>query len=160
MFFKVNMPLNGWNGLTSLVHKRTATAHDLEAVNLLLLANDLPHLEPEVNLRNFAIIENSEGRLVGVAGFEQYGKSALLRSVATRKEYRGRGYARILVELVLENAKAAGVNKVYLLTNTAKDYFTRLGFRPVDRSIVEEDVKSSFEFSEICKSALVMLRDL
>jgi len=63
-----------------------------------------------------------------------------------------------LIESVTGTAKARGVKRLYLLTDDAGAYFERLGFQVVDRKDVDEAVKVSVEFTEVCETAAVMRR--
>jgi amino-acid N-acetyltransferase len=108
-------------------------------------------------LDRFWVAEH-HGRVVGVAGMEPYGRSALLRSVAVAPEWQGSGIGRTLVDRVLEEARAAGVWEVYLLTTTAEHYFPRLGFACVDREIVPASVQVSAEFTGACPASAVVMR--
>lgn len=111
-------------------------------------------------VENFVIAEDQNGSLVGVAGLEFYDKSGLVRSVAVDKHFRGQGYGRILVEAVVEKARARGLKMLYLLTDDANVYFERLGFRAVDRKDVDRAVKASVEFTEMCENATAMRKVL
>jgi amino-acid N-acetyltransferase len=58
-------------------------------------------------------------------------------------------------------AQVHGVRRVFLLTETAADFFPRFGFRPVARTAVPAAVQQSVEFSSACPaSALVMVKEL
>ncbi len=102
-----------------------------------------------------------EKRIAGCAAVELYGAEGLLRSVAVKPEYRGRGLGDQLTRRVLQAAGARGVSRVYLLTETAERYFLKLGFMPVERVDIPENVKESAEFSGACPdSALAMFLEL
>ena len=135
---------------------RFATAVDLPQIKRLLEANKLPTIGIERCVNNFMLAVEADGSWVGVAGLETYGKSGLLRSVAVNEHFRSVGYGRTLVEAILRNARVKGIRTVYLLTDTAEEYFKRLGFQVVDRSDVPEAVKTSPEFTECCEAAVAM----
>ena len=84
---------------------------------------------------------------------ECYGDSGLLRSVAVAPGWRGSGIGRALVDRVLEDGRAAGVQDVYLLTTTAEHYFPRFGFACVDRESVPAAVRASAEFTGACPAS-------
>ncbi|MGP8129000.1 MAG: GNAT family N-acetyltransferase [Candidatus Bathyarchaeia archaeon] len=109
---------------------------------------------------NFVIATDKKGTLVGVAGLEVYGQSALLRSVAVEKNSRRMGHGRTLVDAVLRNAKQIGVYTIYLLTENAFDYFKNLGFDLVDRKEIDEAVMDSLEFTECRSTALAMRKTI
>lgn len=107
------------------------------------------------------LVARAAGRLVGVVGLELYGASALLRSLAVAPEWQGRGLGTTLARRALEAARARGVERVFLLTTTAADFFRRLGFRPVGREEVDPAVRGSAEFAAACcQTAVVMRLDL
>jgi amino-acid N-acetyltransferase len=135
---------------------RPAVAADLPRVSSFLNENGLPTIGVEKCLENFIVAQDKNGSWVGIAGFELYGKSALLRSVAVDERFRGTGQGRGLVEAVLGNAKAKGVETIYLLTDTAEAYFSGLGFEALDRKDIDEAVKASPEFGECCETAVAM----
>jgi N-acetylglutamate synthase-like GNAT family acetyltransferase len=62
---------------------RFAQPEDIGAVQDLLEQSGLPTAGVEEWLSHF-LVADSEGEVVGVAGLELYGASALLRSVAVR----------------------------------------------------------------------------
>jgi len=102
-----------------------------------------------------------DGRIVGSAAIEHYGDAALLRSVAVDPAWRGQGLGDALVAAVLAHARTRGVADVYLLTETAADYFARRGFVPVAREAVHPAVTVSLEFTQACPaSAQAMLLKL
>jgi len=61
----------------------------------------------------------------------------------------------------LDLARRRGVRTVYLLTETAAQFFPKFGFRSIPRSEVDKAVLSSTEFTTACpQTALVMARAL
>ena len=135
---------------------RPASRVDLRGICRFLIENELPTVGVEECVDNFVVAQDRNGSWVGVAGLEVYGKSGLLRSVAVDLRFRGKGQGRALVDAVLQNAKAKGLEIIYLLTDTAQAYFNRLGFEVVDRKDVDEVVKASPEFTECCETAAAM----
>jgi amino-acid N-acetyltransferase len=103
------------------------------------------------------VVANDAGMIVGCAGLETHGRVALLRSVAVSAPYRNAGIARALVRDRIAAAKAARLDAVYLLTTTAAEYFSRMGFVPIDRGRVPVAIASSAEFTGICPSSAACL---
>jgi N-acetylglutamate synthase-like GNAT family acetyltransferase len=136
---------------------RAATAPDLQRITSLLEENELPVKGVAESLENFLVAVGDDGGIIGVAGFEQHGKSCLLRSIVVDTRFRGRGYGRVLTQMVLEKAQAKGVRMAYLLTDSAITYFEGLGFQTVDRQDVDESVKTSIEFVELCSESAVAM---
>ena len=137
---------------------REATDRDLDAVESLLTANDLPLDGVKENFSSFVVAED-KGEIAGAIGLEKFGSVALLRSAVVSPQYRGSGIGRRLVEQVLEQASDEGIEELFLLTTTAEKYFPRFGFSPTARSAVPAVVKASAEFQGACPdSAVVMTR--
>jgi protein-tyrosine-phosphatase/N-acetylglutamate synthase-like GNAT family acetyltransferase len=134
-----------------------AVAQDHPAVLALLRAEGLVVEGIPDDLAHFLVARTGGGAVVGVAGLEPHGESALLRSVAVAPAHRGTGLGRRLVERLLDDAHAAGIGEVVLLTETARDWFPRFGFAPTTREQVPAAVRGSVEFTGACPdSATVM----
>jgi amino-acid N-acetyltransferase len=91
-----------------------------------------------------------DGEIIGTGGLEFFTDYALLRSVAVNSAQRGRGIGQGIVQELLLMAKLKPVIEVYLLTETAHDFFVKLGFSDVPRDAVPESIKESTEFSSVC----------
>jgi N-acetylglutamate synthase-like GNAT family acetyltransferase len=101
--------------------------------------------------------DESDLSLWGCVGLEIYGSSALLRSMAIDPEHQGRGLGTALTEAIIEDARKKGISTLFLLTETAEDFFKRFGFRIVERELVPDDVKTSIEFTKLCLEAPAMM---
>ena len=143
---------------------RNAEQSDLSAIIMLLSECELPVDGVAESLPNFLVAEmmaERDNMLVGVAGLELYGDMALLRSVAISRDFRDKGIGADLVMRTLERAKIKGVKMVYLLTETAQEYFLHFGFRKIQRHQVDHRVQQSAEFKYACpKSAVAMKLEL
>ena len=137
-----------------------ATPADLPAIFELLQRSALPRDGLDAHVATTLVARDANG-LVGTAALELYGTAALLRSVAVAAERRGRGLGAALTATALDLARRRGVRTVYLLTETAAEFFPRFGFRPIPRLAVDPAVLGSAEFTTACPaSALVMARTL
>jgi amino-acid N-acetyltransferase len=136
---------------------RPARSADLPAVLALLGRSNLPTTGVAEALPHFVLAEN-DGELVGVAGLELYGESALLRSVAVEERWQGSGVGRTLIERALAVTRDRGIKDVFLLTTTAEHYFPRFGFACVSRDSVTEAVQASAEFKGACPASAVVMR--
>jgi len=151
------MCVSGTEGLVVSLSIRAASHRDLKGIVSLLTAFGLPTIGITEHLMEFLVADDA-GEVVASAGTEVYGASALLRSVAVRRDYQGRGVARQLVGKVLDRVRIDGVRQVYLLTTTAASYFERLGFVRIPREQVDCAVQASLEFRELCcDTAIAML---
>jgi N-acetylglutamate synthase-like GNAT family acetyltransferase len=139
---------------------RTATADDYPAIARLLEEAGLPTAGVADALAGFVVAEEG-GALVGVAGLEVHGRDGVLRSVAVAPRVGGSGLGGLLTERILDDARRAGLRRLYLLTTTAADYFPRYGFRVVERDSASPEVRASVEFRDVCPaSAVAMALDL
>ena len=133
---------------------------ELPALLALLEASQLPLAGVEDHVGT-ALAAREDGRLVGSAVLEIYGGDALLRSVAVDPGLRGRGLGLRLAEGALALAGERGVSRIFLLTETAADFFPRLGFRQVPRSDLPASLDGSAELRGACPaSAIAMVRSL
>jgi amino-acid N-acetyltransferase len=131
-----------------------------EDIAAILSAEKLPVNDLPETLDNFlAAAEN--GLLIGVVGLEIYGAYGLLRSLAILPEYRNKGIAGKLIERLESLALLRGVKELYLLTETAPEYFAGRAFQKITRDEVPGEVKQSSEFSHVCPvSAIVMKKNI
>jgi N-acetylglutamate synthase-like GNAT family acetyltransferase/2-polyprenyl-3-methyl-5-hydroxy-6-metoxy-1,4-benzoquinol methylase len=128
---------------------RPTAPEDLPQVEGLLLEVGLPVEGVRENLATFLVAER-EGAVVGTAGLEIVGESALLRSVASAPCARKRRMAEALVGRTLELARSSGARSVFLLTETASAWFSRMGFEPVARDAVPAALRYSSALEGIC----------
>jgi amino-acid N-acetyltransferase len=122
----------------------------------LLEAEGLPSgdlREPGVRLFVF----RDGGAAIGYAGLEVYGTDALLRSVVVDPTRRRAGVGRSIVEATLAEARRLGATRVFLLTNTAKTYFERLGFVSIDRASAPETILSTRQAAGLCPSSAPLM---
>ena len=138
------------------IRMRQVTATDLPQISRFLEENGLPTIGVEKFFENFIVALDQNGSWVGTAGLEVYGKNGLLRSVAVDEHFRGMGYGRTLVNTVLASAREKGIEAIYLLTESAEDYFKGLGFEVVNREDMDAAVRVSPEFTECRETAPAM----
>ncbi len=132
----------------------------LEQVILLLKNLNLVYEDLEPHFSNFTVVIRA-GQVIGCIGFEKYNSLGLLRSAAVDPNYQGLGIGHVLIQNILEKAKNAGIKDLYLLTDTAVDFFKKFDFVVISRELVDEVIKQSYEYSEACtESAIVMIRKL
>jgi amino-acid N-acetyltransferase len=104
-----------------------------------------------------ALVASRGERIIGCVALEIYEDQALLRSlVVARNERGGRVGERLTVE-VLRLARTSGVRDVYLLTETAADFFPRFGFAIEDRASAPPALRQSVEFRAACPASAVMM---
>lgn len=141
---------------------REARGDDREAVAELLAASKLVCLDHTAQFGpQYAVAEDSDGAIIGVAGYERYGEDVLLRSVAVAEAHRSAGIGAQLTANRLAHARENGAATAYLLTDTARGYWERHGFVAIERSAAPGPIMGSKEWSHACPaSATAMTRTL
>ncbi len=122
---------------------------DLPVLEALLREHDLPADDCGEQLDHFHAIYAGD-RLAAAGALEPGGDAVLLRSIVVAPDWRGRGLGRRMTEFLLAKAKADGFRAVYLLTETAADYFTRFGFVPTSRAGVPAAIAATRQFASLC----------
>ncbi len=133
-----------------------AVAGDLPAIGELLGGGGLERDGLEEHLDTI-LVARRHAQLVASAGLELYGRQALLRSVVVAPQLQGTGLGRRMTDQILALAQARGITQVYLLTETARDFFARFGFRRIDRADVPDEVQLSSEFTMACAQNAVAM---
>jgi len=139
---------------------RAATASDRAGIEALLESNGLPVAGVAEMLAEDPtqfVVAHVGDQLVATAALEACGEHALLRSVAVNEAWRTRGLGRALVEQVVAQATARGIDGLYLLTMTAEAYFPRFGFARVERTEVPHAVARTVEFTSACPASAVTM---
>lgn len=103
------------------------------------------------------VVASEGSRLRGAATVHLYDGGGLLRSVVVSEELRGRGLGAKLTEEAMGLARQLGVTTIYLLTETASEFFVRLGFEVIPRESVPADVASDVEFTTLCPSSATVM---
>jgi UDP-N-acetylmuramate: L-alanyl-gamma-D-glutamyl-meso-diaminopimelate ligase len=138
-----------------------AVPSDLPVLELHLKKANLPFEGVREHLQGYLIIRD-EGGIAGSVGLELYDEVGVLRSLAVKSERRGQGLGWMLADAAVARARRRGVRHLYLLTETASDFFAQhFGFHKVERSEVEPPANQSSEFSSgMCARATCMRLDL
>jgi len=131
-----------------------ALPEDLEAVGCLLRECGLPHEDIHKHLSGL-IVARHDGQLIGTIALEVCNQAGLRRSLAVATEQRNRGLGRALYRRIVAYAQLRGVTTLYLLTTTASEYFSKLGFQVVDRAQVPAEIGATEEFRSFCPSTAV-----
>lgn len=133
---------------------------DLAAIRALLEREGLPTSDLASSNPQFTVIREA-GYIVAAGALQRFGPSALLRSVVVADHRRGTGLGRSIVRELEHIARAARVGRLILLTETAREFFSRQGYRVIERSDVPHDVQGSEEFRALCPaSATCMVKIL
>jgi len=130
---------------------------DLSDVRRLLEAHNLPTEDLlEVNLLHFfGCGEKTNPK--GVIGLEVHGSDGLLRSLAVDSEVQGQGCASSLYNQLEKHSKSMGIKALYLLTETAENYFARKGFKVIPRELASDSIKQTKEFASLCSDSATLI---
>lgn len=117
-----------------------------------LLHDDL-HLQV---IRMFGFFHEDEP--VATATLEPHDGYWLLRSVAVAEDWRGQGFGAEQVKQLVALPEVQASKGVYLLTETAPDFFTKLGFREIPRWQTPQAISKSTQFSALCPQTAVVMK--
>ena len=130
---------------------------DIEYIQPLLAENGLPTDDlAALDLNHFFTCRDAS-RTIAVIGLEVFGTDALLRSLAVQRDYRGHGCGALLLQAAETHAQQSGIRNLYLLTETAEEYFSRRGFASVERSLAPVAISSTRQFGELCPADAVFM---
>jgi amino-acid N-acetyltransferase len=139
-----------------LTYKLIDDTESFEAFRSLLKASNLP--ADDLNFKRDLLVGYYEGdALVGTGGLEIHGNYGLLRSLSVKLGIRGKSVGTTITEYLLNEAKKKKLKAIYLLTETAGNFFRKKGFTDVPREQVPQEVKASSEFSQVCPETAVVM---
>ena len=72
-----------------------------------------------------------DNALAGFCGLEPDEDAGLLRSIAVRRDARGQGLARALLETALDAARRYSITRIYLFSKDTGAFFESLGWKEV-----------------------------
>lgn len=134
---------------------RPARTRDVQAIRALVepLAQDRVLLQKEAvayyeAIQEFVVAEAPDGSLAGFGALHVIWEDiAEVRTLATARAWRGHGVGHLILDRLIERARAVGVCRVFCLTFEV-DFFTRHGFTVMaDQTAVDPEV-----YSELLRS--------
>ena len=137
---------------------RPAQRTDMASVRNVLTTVGLDEPARDDQFGSFYLLSNERG-VVGTVTLEVLGDDAILRALAVDPVFRGAGYGWMLADMAVGQARWRGVRRIYLVTETASDFFAaKFGFRVVDRSTLSKQVASHETFARPTGAQLVAMR--
>ncbi|HEU5289527.1 MAG TPA: arsenic resistance N-acetyltransferase ArsN2 [Cyclobacteriaceae bacterium] len=124
--------------------------NSLDEIITILKNNNLPYQDIKLENNLFVSYRNEHGKVIGSGGLEFYSAYALLRSVAVDETQRGKSLGKEIVSDLIDRAKNKSIKEIYLLTETAHNFFLKNGFTDVAREDIPTEVKASSEFTSVC----------
>jgi len=127
---------------------RPAAIHDVPEIHHFLetyaaQGNLLPRTMSELyrHLRDFFVIEMN-GRVAACGALEIFTEDlGEVRSLVVDDAYKGKGYGRVLVDRLLDEARTIGLRRIMALTYVP-GFFHKLGFQTVAKDTLPEKVWS------------------
>ena len=122
----------------------------------LLQENELPVSDLDEDKSLFALLQN--GEVIGTGGLEVFADCAFLRSVSVKRHFQTKGLGKFINQELERIAKEQRVSCLYLLTTTAKGFFSKQGYEVIDRDDAPAAIKNTSEFSFTCSSSATLMR--
>lgn len=138
------------------VLKIAVTDAERQSAIAILQSHDLPTADIDED-KLLYVLYRAE-KIIGTAGLEIFDDCALLRSVSVTNDEKGKGYGRVINDEIEIFAKESGINCMYLLSTTAKDFFDRQGYCVIKREEAPEAIKQTTEFSSLCPASAVVMK--
>lgn len=137
---------------------RRVAPDDFEQLCEILRQADLDtsDITPD-DLHEFAGIWDSN-RLLAAGALQNIDGAGWLRSIVTADSARRQGFAGAIVDRLEATAAQQGVSQVYLLTDTATDYFRRRGYQKIDRSEAPSAIAEVPQFASLCPDSADFMR--
>jgi UDP-N-acetylmuramate: L-alanyl-gamma-D-glutamyl-meso-diaminopimelate ligase len=138
-----------------------ASGDDLAGVRELWQATGIAYPDAHEHLTEMLVLRDPARKVVGTVAMEMYDEAGLLRALATAAERRGEGLGWMLADAALGRARRRGARRVYLVTESASDFFAeKFGFQAVARELVDAAVLESTQFYSSSAKATTMVLDL
>jgi amino-acid N-acetyltransferase len=143
---------------------RPAVSDDLPVVRVLLQRAKLTenHVESQFGSQFVVATADATGEVVGAAGIECYGDSGavsgLFRSAVVDDRWRGGGIGAALTRNRIAWAEQQQLQALYLLTQTAADYWPKFGFVRIARDDAPPALQQAHEWTSGCPASAVAMR--
>ncbi len=135
-----------------LSHKIVSSEAEFDSFREAVKQAGLPH--QDLNYQSQVLISYyQDDKMIGTGGLEVLERFALLRSVSVLSDHRSQNIGKKITSNILSHAKESNLESVYLLTETAKDYFQKLGFEEISRENVPAEIKLTTEFAQTCPAS-------
>ncbi len=123
----------------------------------LLKRNNLPVHDISPGTQLF-VMEDDDKVVVGTIAVEYDRENALLRSLSVDSQKRNAGLGKLLVDFIEDYVHQQGVQNIYLLTTTAKDFFSKRGYTVIDRIEVPAFIGNTSEYISVCPASATVMK--
>lgn len=113
---------------------------------------------PEGLVTCFEMLDEETGELIGASGLVYDNDLYIVRCIAVDEKYRGNGYGRVLVEIVLEELEKLQAKEAWL-TGKIPKFYEKFGFEVVDRSVAPRisNCQECPQFHNGCESEIMKI---
>jgi amino-acid N-acetyltransferase len=99
-------------------------------------------------LQNDFVVYEVDGTIHGCGALHRYsGNTGEIAGIAVDKAFAHLGIGNRIVNYLIQKARKIGIQRIFLLTTRASDWFFRLGFKNADLSDLPEERKASYDKS-------------
>jgi len=140
------------NRETRVIEIREAANAEMAVIYAPLEQAGLPTSDIPASNPRFMVLRE-DGNIVAVGGLQPFGSAALIRSIVVAADRRGAGLGRVIVQELEKAARAARIDRLILLTQTAREFFAHQGFHVIERSAAPQEVQGCEEFRALCPAS-------
>ncbi|MBE2214741.1 MAG: GNAT family N-acetyltransferase [Opitutaceae bacterium] len=138
---------------------RPGTADDFAAIVRLLEAASLNASDLNPAQTSAFLLLCDADTVLACGAVEPFADGAgLVRSVAVHPAHRGKGHATRIMRSLEKHARHRGIQQLYLLTQTAAGFFSRLHYERCERTLAPAAMQKSPQFASLCPSTAVCMR--
>lgn len=135
-----------------MITYKLAEKKDFDSIENLLKNNKLPYSDIRKIAIDF-IVAKKDNEIIGCIGLEKFETESMLRSFAVDDKFKNIGIGKEMYNRILSYAHQNNIKNLHLLTNTAREYFLKVGFVVSDRNKAPQVIKETTEFSELCPAS-------
>lgn len=106
----------------------------------------------------FEMVDEKTGELIGASGLVHDNGLYIVRCIAVDEKYRGNGYGRLLVEVVLEELNQLQAKEAWL-TAKIPGFYKKFGFEVIDRVVAPRisNCQECPQFQNGCESEIMKI---
>lgn len=106
----------------------------------------------------FEMVDEKTGELIGASGLVHDNGLYIVRCIAVDEKYRGNGYGRLLVEVVLEELNQLQAKEAWL-TAKIPGFYKKFGFEVIDRVVAPRisNCQECPQFHNGCESEIMKI---
>ena len=134
-----------------VMHVRPAAPAELPALKRLLAAHALPTADFDTSDVDWLVAVADAEPIAGMVGLELFDGVGLLRSLVATTP--GAGVGSTLLAAAEDVAHSRGVDRLFLLTQTAAPFFAARGYARVERESAPSALLATSEFRSLCPAS-------